>query len=69
MDRSMIVGPHSSLWEADLVCVVYDASDDFLKDKLDKETLKCLFAHPKKETLLILNKTDKIKKKTPCLTP
>jgi len=31
MDRSMIIDPHSSLWEADLVCVVHDISDDFLK--------------------------------------
>ena len=27
----MIIDPHSSLWEADLVCVVHDISDDFLK--------------------------------------
>ena len=63
MDRSMIIDPHSSLWEADLVCIVHDVSDQYTKDGIDREMLKCLFAHPEKETILILNKTDKLKYK------
>ena len=63
MDRSMIIDPHSSLWEADLVCVVHDISDEFAKDYIDKEILKCLFAHPEKEIILVINKTDKLKNK------
>jgi GTPase Era involved in 16S rRNA processing len=59
----MIVDPHSSLWEADLVCVVHDVSDDYSRNRIDKEVLKCLFAHPEKESVLILNKIDKLKKK------
>ena len=67
MDRSLIIDPHSSLWEADLICVVHDISDNFLKDQLDREILKCLFSHPEKETILILNKIDRIKNKNSLL--
>jgi GTPase Era involved in 16S rRNA processing len=63
MDREMIVDPHSSMWESDLVLVVHDISDEYSRDKIDKEVLKCLFAHPEKEAILILNKTDKLKNK------
>lgn len=63
MDRQFIIDPHSSLWESDLVCVVHDVSDEYSRNRIDKEILKCLFTHPEKETLLILNKTDKLKNK------
>lgn len=63
MDRQFIVDPHSSLWEADLVCIVHDVSDEFARHRIDKEILKCLFANPEKEAILILNKTDKLKNK------
>ena len=59
----MIVDPHSSMWESDLVLVVHDISDEYSRDKIDKEVLKCLFAHPEKEAILVLNKTDKLKNK------
>ncbi len=59
----MIVDPHSSLWESDLVCVVHDVSDEYSQNRIDKEVLKCLFAHPEKEAILILNKIDKLKNK------
>lgn len=39
-----------------LVCVVHDVSNSWLRFKLDEEILKCLYAHPEKETILILNK-------------
>jgi len=63
LDRAMIVDPHSSLWESDLVCVVHDVSDEYSQNRIDKEVLKCLFAHPEKEAILVLNKIDKIKNK------
>ena len=63
MDRSMIIDPHSSLWEADVVCVVHDVSDDYSCNRIDREILKCLFAHPEKESILILNKIDKVKER------
>lgn len=46
------------------MCVVHDVSDDFSRNRIDKEILKCLFANPEKESILILNKTDKLKNKT-----
>lgn len=63
MGREFIVDPHSSLWEADLVCVVHDVSDEYARNRIDREILKCLFANPEKEAILILNKTDKLKNK------
>lgn len=59
----MIIDPHASLWEADLICVVHDVSDEFSGHMVDKEVIKCLFAHPEKESILILNKIDKLKNK------
>jgi hypothetical protein len=38
------------------VCVVHDVSNHWLRFKLDEEILKCLYAHPNKEAILILNK-------------
>jgi hypothetical protein len=38
------------------VCVVHDVSNHWLRFKLDEEILKCLYAHPEKEAILILNK-------------
>jgi len=63
LEKSMILDPHSSLWDADLICVVHDVSNHWLRFKLDEEILKCLYAHPEKEAILILNKVDAIKRK------
>lgn len=46
------------------MCVVHDVSDDFSRNRIDKEILKCLFANPEKESILILNKIDRLKNKT-----
>ncbi len=63
----MIIDPHSSLWESDLILVVHDVSNPYSRDKLDSEVIKCLFSHPDKETILVLNKTDTLKNKTQLL--
>ena len=59
----MIIDPHSSLWESDLTMVVHDVSDEYNREKISPEVLKCLFAHPDKESILVLNKIDKLKNK------
>lgn len=38
-------------------------ADEYSRNRIDKEILKCLFAHPEKESILILNKTDRLKNK------
>lgn len=63
MDRQFIIDPHSSLWESDVAIVVHDVADEYARSRLDSEIIKCLFAHPEKESILVLNKTDKLKKK------
>jgi 50S ribosomal subunit-associated GTPase HflX len=63
----MIIDPHSSLWESDLILVVHDVSNPYSRDKLDSEVIKCLFSHPDKETILVLNKTDRLTNKTQLL--
>lgn len=67
LERQMIIDPHSALWESDLIVVVHDVSNEYSRDKLDSEVLKCLFAHPDKETILVLNKTDRLKNKSQLL--
>lgn len=52
------------MWEADLVCIVHDVSDEYSRNRIDKEILKCLFANPEKESILVLNKIDKLKNKS-----
>lgn len=54
---------HTSIFSCILVCVVHDVSNHWLRFKLDEEILKCLYAHPEKEAILILNKVDSIKRK------
>ena len=63
----MIIDPHSALWESDMIVVVHDVSNQYASDKLDSEVLKCLFSHPDKETVLVLNKTDRLKNKSQLL--
>ncbi|CAF1514267.1 unnamed protein product, partial [Adineta steineri] len=63
LEKSMILDPHSCLWDANLICVVHDVSNHWLRFKLDEEILKCLYAHPDKEAILILNKVDSVKRK------
>lgn len=63
LERQMIIDPHSSLWESDLVLVIHDVSNEYSCETLDSEVLKCLFSHPEKEAILVLNKTDKLKTK------
>jgi hypothetical protein len=46
-----------------VVLVVHDVSDEFARNRIDKEVLKCLFVHPEKETILVLNKIDKLSNK------
>ena len=43
--------------------MVHDVGDEFRRGYIDREILKCLFSHPEKETLLVLNKIDKLKNK------
>ena len=59
----MIIDPHSSLWESDMVLVVHDVSNEYSHETIDSEILKCLFSHPEKESILVLNKTDNLKNK------
>ncbi len=40
-----------------------DVSDEHGRSYIDREVLKCLFTHPDKETILVLNKIDKLKNK------
>jgi GTPase Era involved in 16S rRNA processing len=63
LTRSHILDPRSSLWEADVICVVQDCSDKYRRHKIDTEVLKCLYMHPEKESILILNKIDLVRQK------
>ncbi|CAF0844585.1 unnamed protein product [Didymodactylos carnosus] len=61
--NKQITRPESSLHGEKNVAVVHDVGNSYIRFKLDEELLKCLYAHPEKEAILILNKTDTIKRK------
>ena len=63
LTRSHILDPRSSLWEADVICVVMDCSNKYTRHMIDPEVLKCLYMHPEKESILILNKVDLVGQK------
>jgi hypothetical protein len=46
-----------------MVLVVHDVSNEYSHETIDSEVLKCLFSHPEKESILVLNKTDNLKNK------
>lgn len=46
-----------------MAIVVHDVGDEYARGRIDREILKCLFTHPEKETILVLNKIDKVKNK------
>ncbi|KAI0983328.1 hypothetical protein GJ496_006219 [Pomphorhynchus laevis] len=62
-EKSLLLDPHSSLWDADLIMFVHDCSNRFTQYKLTEELLQCLFSHPEKESILVLNKIDLLKRK------
>lgn len=67
LERSLIVDPESSLQTVDLIAVLVDASQRYTEYGLDRQVLDMLYRNPYTETILILNKVDRIKKKSKLL--
>ncbi|KAI3386499.1 hypothetical protein SNEBB_005300 [Seison nebaliae] len=63
LEKSMIMDPMASLWNSDCIIVVHDISNEYHCKSLDEEVMKCLFAFPENEAILVLNKIDRLKKK------
>jgi hypothetical protein len=59
----MLMDPRAALWDTDIICVVHEISDKYFRNQIDKEVLKCLYLHPEKESILIINKVDLLKQK------
>uniref|UniRef100_A0A8B9H3Y2 GTPase Era, mitochondrial n=1 Tax=Astyanax mexicanus TaxID=7994 RepID=A0A8B9H3Y2_ASTMX len=63
LEKSLLVDPLESLYEADLVVVLVDVSDKWTRTRLDFEVLKCLALNPQIPAVLVLNKVDLLKNK------
>uniref|UniRef100_A0A8C6MC74 GTPase Era, mitochondrial n=1 Tax=Nothobranchius furzeri TaxID=105023 RepID=A0A8C6MC74_NOTFU len=63
LDKSLLVDPWLSVKEADLMVVMVDVSDRWMRSRLDYEVLKCLAQHPHIPAVLVLNKVDLMKSK------
>ncbi|KAL8583036.1 hypothetical protein ACOMHN_051200 [Nucella lapillus] len=74
LERSLLIDPERSLHQADLVCVVVDASNKWTRNELDPLILQVLHLHQHIPATLILNKVDQLRCKemllqmTRCLT-
>ncbi|VDM35501.1 unnamed protein product [Hydatigera taeniaeformis] len=60
LERTFIRDPHAAIFDADLVLVVVDASNRYARKTLDPEVLKVLHFFDDKESVLVLNKVDKL---------
>ncbi|MEQ2258257.1 Era Like 12S Mitochondrial RRNA Chaperone 1 [Xenotaenia resolanae] len=64
LEKSLLVDPWNTVQEADLVVVMVDVSDRWMRSGLDFEVLKCLAQHPHIPAILVLNKVDLVKAKS-----
>ncbi|XP_047235991.1 GTPase Era, mitochondrial [Girardinichthys multiradiatus] len=63
LEKSLLVDPWNTVQDADLVVVMVDVSDRWMRSRLDFEVLKCLAQHPQIPAILVLNKVDLVKAK------
>ncbi|KAK7925685.1 hypothetical protein WMY93_007995 [Mugilogobius chulae] len=63
LEKSLLIDPWNTIKEADLVVVLVDVSDRWMRGRLDFEVLKCLAQHSDTPAILVLNKVDLIKAK------
>ncbi|XP_040906680.1 GTPase Era, mitochondrial [Toxotes jaculatrix] len=63
LEKSLLVDPWSTVKEADLMVVVVDVADRWMRSRLDFEALKCLAQNPDIPAVLVLNKVDLVKAK------
>ncbi|KAL3313110.1 Era Like 12S Mitochondrial RRNA Chaperone 1 [Cichlidogyrus casuarinus] len=63
LEKSFIRDPHVGIFESDLLLIVLDSAHPYSKDGLSPQTVKLLHYFKDKESILVLNKVDKIRKK------
>ncbi|XP_070699941.1 GTPase Era, mitochondrial [Pempheris klunzingeri] len=63
LEKSLLLDPWNTVKEADLMVVMVDVSDRWMRRGLDFEVLKCLAQHPGIPAVLVLNKVDLVKAK------
>lgn len=63
LEKTLLVDPHSAVFDADLLAVVVDVSYVWNRSRLDEEILKILHFHSDKRSVLVLNKVDLVKNK------
>eukprot|EP00095_Tigriopus_kingsejongensis_P008102 maker-scaffold590_size129399-snap-gene-0.35 protein:Tk08102 transcript:maker-scaffold590_size129399-snap-gene-0.35-mRNA-1 annotation:"hypothetical protein DAPPUDRAFT_194445" len=62
LERNMVVHPEMSCTQADLLLVVQDVSNRYMREAIDKRILRLLCLYPHIPSVLILNKIDTIPK-------
>lgn len=67
MSREHITAPNNALHEADLIAVISDAAEKRTRERIHEQILASLANHPVVPSVLVLNKTDKLKHKVDLL--
>ncbi|KAM4045307.1 GTPase Era, mitochondrial [Anomaloglossus baeobatrachus] len=67
LEKTFKEDPWTSVKLADLVLVLVDVSDKWMRRSLHSEVLKCLYKNPQVPSILVLNKVDLLKQKNSLL--
>ncbi|KAL1456944.1 hypothetical protein WDU94_001628 [Cyamophila willieti] len=63
LEKEFVDGGKKAVAEADSVLVIHDASNSYTRYTLDEKIMTILNSFPEKDTVLVINKVDAIKKK------
>uniref|UniRef100_A0A8D8S1Z2 GTPase Era, mitochondrial n=1 Tax=Cacopsylla melanoneura TaxID=428564 RepID=A0A8D8S1Z2_9HEMI len=63
LEKEFVEGGKKAVAEADSILVIHDASNNYTRYTLDEKIMTILNSFPDKDTVLVINKVDAIKKK------
>jgi GTPase len=63
LESSFIMDPERALMQSDLFIVLHDISNKWTQKSLSPKVLRLLHLYPEKQSILVLNKVDKVKEK------
>ncbi len=63
LETSFLTDPERAMMQADLLLVLHDASNKWIRSSLSPKILRLLHFYPDKESILVLNKVDCVREK------
>jgi GTPase len=63
LESSFIIDPERALMQSDLFIVLHDISSKWTQKTLSPKVMRLLHLYPEKQSILVLNKVDKVKEK------